>query len=48
MRRGGSSARVRTANDGPLEVGKRGNSMSVSAAKPTAISYQLFGLQINN
>lgn len=34
--RSGSSARVGTANDGPLEVGKRGNSMSVRAAKATA------------
>lgn len=39
MWRGGSSARVRTANDGPLEVGKRGNSMSVRAAKSTAARY---------
>lgn len=44
VRRGGSSARVGTANDGPLEAGKRGNSMSVRAAKSTATSDQLFSI----
>lgn len=42
VRRGGSSARVGAANDGPLEAGKRGNSMSVRAAKSTATSHQRF------
>lgn len=30
---GGSSARVWTANDGPLQVGKRGNSTSIRVSK---------------
>lgn len=46
--RSGSSARVGTANDGPLQMGKRGNSMSVRAAKAELLQLQATTLCISD